>query len=192
MTLRIAPAWAALLALVITLAACGRSPSNASPPSADGGGARAPVEKDFQLVAYQGESILGGRQGQESAFSRVFDQRKPVVLNFWAGQCPPCRAEMPAFQRVAQEFEGRAIFVGVDVGLFTGLGTQDDARRLLEELGIRYPAGYAVNASPLELYNVRNMPTTVFLTASGEVHRTHGGLLLEEQLRSELQRLVAP
>lgn len=179
-----------ILALVVTLgvisACAGPSRGTATPAAGPSPASAVRIEKDFTLVAYQGEPVLSG----EGPFSRVFEQGKPVILNFWAGQCPPCRAEMPEFQRVADEFQGKVIFVGVDVGPFTGLGTHDDARRLLQELGIRYPAGYAVDASPLQLYNVRSMPTTVFLTATGEVSSTTGGILVGSQLRGAVQRLV--
>jgi thiol-disulfide isomerase/thioredoxin len=139
------------------------------------------------MVTYQGEDVLGGKNVK---FSQVFQQKKPVVLNFWAGQCPPCRAEMPEFQEVADEFEGKVIFVGVDVGPFTGLGNHDDAQRLLQELGIRYPAAYAVDNAPLKPYSVRAMPTTVYLSADGKIQATTNGIVREEQLRSQLQSLV--
>ncbi len=151
--------------------------------------AAAPADvKSFALVAYQGEAILGG---QEITFERVFEHGKPVVLNFWAGDCPPCRAEMPAFQRVADEFEGKVRFVGVDVGTFTGLGSHDSGRRLLAELGIHYPAAYATDATALRHYNVRSMPTTVFFDARGHVVDQVPGMVLESQLRSVVGRLVS-
>ena len=141
--------------------------------------------QDFKLVAYQGEAILGGH---DSSFSKVFEQKKPVVLNFWAGNCPSCRLEMPGFQKVASEFSGRVIFVGVDVGPYTGLGNHDDAVSLYKELGITYPLAYAVDDSPLQLYNVQGMPTTVFLTAGGQTNDRVTGILTEDQLRSEIQQ----
>jgi len=136
--------------MLLLLAGC------AALPAAGGSAASGP--RDFDLVLYQGDGVLGEHT---SRFVRVFDQGKPVVLNFWAGQCPPCRAEMPGFQHVADEYRGQVQVVGVDVGEFTGLGTQDDARQLLRELTIHFPAAYAVDASPLQLYNVRAMPTTI-------------------------------
>lgn len=143
---------------------------------------------DFKIAAYQGEELLGGR---EATFATVFAQGKPVVLNFWAGECPPCRAEMPAFQRAADEYRGRVVFVGVDVGPFTGLGSNDDARRLLRELRISYPAARALDAAPLRLYSVRGMPTTIFFSAKGQALDRVSGMMLEDQLRSRLQKLVA-
>ena len=145
---------------------------------------------DFSLVAYQGDAELGGKQ---SKFSKVFEQGKPVILNFWAGNCPSCSVEMPGFQKVSSEFSGKVIFVGLDVGPFTGLGTHEDAVTLARELGIRYPLAYAVDASPLQIYKVQGMPTTIFLDAKGQVVARGHGILSEGQLRSEIQqKLLAP
>ena len=169
------------------------SPTPFHTPAAVANGAgvtqdRAAEVPDFAIVAYQGDDLLGGH---ETTFANVFAHGKPVVLNFWAGLCPPCRAEMPAFQRVADEFAGKVIFVGVDVGPYIGLGSQDDARRLLDELGIRYPAVYAADASPLQLYRVQGMPTTLFLTAEGRLAHRQSGLLLETHLRTRVSALAA-
>ena len=144
--------------------------------------------KDFQIVAYQGDKLLGGK---EVNFSKVFEQGKPVVLNFWAGQCPPCRAEMPAFQKTTDDYQGKVIFVGIDVEPFTNLWDHDDAQALLTDLNIRYPAAYAVDAAPLRLYQVRGMPTTVFLSAQGQVVDQVLGTLSESKLRNHLEKLTA-
>ncbi len=142
---------------------------------------------DFPVVAYQGADLLGGN---ESRFAHVFAQGQPIVLNFWAGLCPPCRAEMPTFQKVADEYSGKVIFVGVDVGPFVGLGSHDDARALLSHLGIRYPVAYAMDASPLRLYQVQGMPTTYFLSAEGKVVHKQTGALPEERLRTLVEALA--
>jgi len=52
---------------------------------------------DFEFTLYQGEEVLGASPVN---FADVLDDGKPVVLKFWGGDCPPCRAEMPGFQRV--------------------------------------------------------------------------------------------
>lgn len=143
---------------------------------------------DFTIIAYQGEDVLGGKT---VTFSKVFNNGKPVVLNFWAGLCPPCRAEMPGFQKVFDQFRDRIVLVGVDIGPFVGLGEHTDAHRLLAELGIHYPAGFVVDATPLKLYQIRAMPTTVFLTARGHIVETGSGMLVESQLRDRIQRLIA-
>ena len=143
---------------------------------------------DFRVVAYQGQDILGG---EEVDFSQVFRHGKPVVLNFWAGQCPPCRAEMPGFQRVYDDLGDEFTMVGVDIGPFMGLGSHDDARRFLKDFDIRYPTAYALRRDPVIDYNVLGMPTTVFLTADGQIFYRRTGFLAEDQLRSKLQDLLA-
>lgn len=143
---------------------------------------------DFTITAYQGEDVLGG---QTVKFSKVLDNGKPVVLNFWAGLCPPCRAEMPGFQKVFDQVRSSAILVGVDVGPFVGLGEHEDAKRLLANLGIKYPAAFAVDATPVKLYQIRAMPTTVFLTPKGRIVDTANGMLVESQMRDKIQRLIA-
>ncbi len=143
---------------------------------------------DFELVAYQGEELLGGR---EAKFSQAFEQGKPVVLNFWAGNCPPCRFEMPSFQAVADKYDGEVVFVGVDVGLFTGLGDHESAKQLLDELDVRYPSAYAVSASALQQYKVVNMPTTIFFDSQGRVVARREGIVLEDELGDIVDQLVA-
>jgi thiol:disulfide interchange protein len=63
-----------------------------------------------------------------------------------------------------------------------------DAVQLYTRLGIQYPLAYAVDASPLQRYAVEGMPTTVFLTAKGQVVDRVTGTLTAEQLRSEIQQ----
>ena len=160
--------------------------------AACGGGSGTPsgaaiAAPDFPIVAYQGEALLGGA---ETRFADVFRLGQPVVLNFWAGQCPPCQAEMPSFQRVADEYQGRVLVVGIDVGRFTALGGQQSARQILADLLITYPAAYAVDDSPLHLYAIRSMPSTIFLDARGQIVERASGVLTEDQLRAQVARLA--
>lgn len=143
---------------------------------------------DFPLEAYQGAEQFGGKQ---STFLQVFAQGQPIVLNFWAGRCPPCRGEMPAFQKVADEYAGEVMFVGIDVGEFIGLGSRDDARMLLAELDIRYPVAVALDASPIRLFQVQGMPTTFFLNRDGTLLHRQTGPLSEDRLRSLVDTLAA-
>jgi thiol-disulfide isomerase/thioredoxin len=163
-----------LAGVLVMLAACGGS-SQSGPAH------------DFGFVAYQG---LGLADGEEASFAALFEQDRPVVLNFWAGQCPPCRAEMPHFQLIAEEYDDRVIILGIDVGVFTMLGSHDDARQLLDEMAITYPAGYAVDDRPLRDYNVTAMPTTIFFSSDGDEVERRAGIILEPELRSKIDRLI--
>ncbi|MDA0769266.1 MAG: TlpA disulfide reductase family protein [Chloroflexi bacterium] len=142
---------------------------------------------DFEFSVYQGEEILGG---DPINFSEILDDGKPVVLNFWAGNCPPCRAEMPALQKVWDAHQDDIIFVGLDVGTFTGLGTKQSAIALLDELNVTYPAGGPPNRTPLVNYSVRSMPTTVFFGADGQPFDRWDGAISEFQMNNIISAML--
>ena len=142
---------------------------------------------DFQFSMYQGDI---GLTSQNAQFQDLFPSDKPVVLNFWAGLCPPCRAEMPGFQRVYDEYQDRVILLGLDIGPYMNLGSNGDARRLLSELNITYPTGYSHNRDPVAQFGVTAMPTTIFLTPDGKVFSTAIGFIDEARLERKIQNLL--
>lgn len=147
----------------------------------------APQAADFEFSAYQGAEKLGG---ETVRFSEILDQGKPVVLNFWAGLCPPCRLEMPDFQEVYEQFDDQILLVGVDVGPFTALGSREDGRALLEHLGVSYPAGTTFDPAVLSDYKVLGMPSTAFITPDGEILRTWTGLLTKGKMVELVEELL--
>jgi thiol-disulfide isomerase/thioredoxin len=186
----------AAIVAAFALAACAPSqpspatsseqPSSAatSSPQSD---ASSQLVSDFQITVYQGEDVLGG---QEVAFSDVLSQGKPVILNFWAGLCPPCRLEMPDLQEVYGEYNDQVLLVGVDVGTFVGLGSEEDGRALLKEVGATYPAGTTSDAEVMRAYEVIGMPTTVFMTPNGEIVQKWTGLLTKDKMEELLEELL--
>ena len=167
----------AALAL-LSVAAC-------SAPDDDGGEAAAIY--DFPIVLYQGADAVGG--GDALMLSDLRGQ--PVALNFWAGLCPPCRAEMPDFQSFADDYAGRVLVVGVDLGQFFSLGSQDDAKALLNDLEVAYPAGYTDDASVVRELLITGLPATLFITADGGLHRKWIGALNEEKLVEIADEMLA-
>ncbi len=142
---------------------------------------------DFPISLYQGDDILGAT---EINFSDLF-QGKLVVLNFWAGLCPPCRAEIPDFQRFHEKFGDRVILFGLDVGPFTGLGSNQNGRELIEELGVSYPAGSTTNGNVVREYRILGMPSTIFMTRDGEIFRSWVGILNEAKLVEITEEMLA-
>ncbi|MEJ2559448.1 MAG: TlpA disulfide reductase family protein [Anaerolineae bacterium] len=157
--------------------------STASQPSSR----RPELAADFQITLYQGQDVLGG---QDVEFSGLLEHEKPVILNFWAGRCPPCRVEMPDFQEMHAEYGEEVILVGVDVGAFTGLGTGEDALALLEEVGATYPAGTTPDPKVVRDYQVIGMPTTIFIKPNGEIFEKWTGLLTRDKLVELTQALI--
>lgn len=142
----------------------------------------------FPIVAYpQGVAAIGAG---ERDFTELLGTGTPVVLNFWAGQCPPCRAEMPAFQKVYDTYGDDFLLLGVDIGPFIGLGSNQSAIDLLAELDITYPTARAIDGRAMRDYNVLGMPTTVFYDGGGVEVARQTGLLTEEALEARVRDLV--
>ena len=155
----------------------------ASSSGSSGEGSSAP---DFEFSLYQGANEIGFREGN---LARLHG--RPVVLNFWAGLCPPCRAEMPQFQVFYEEFKGDIMLLGIDIGIFTGLGSHDDADALLRELGVTYPAGWTDDGSVPRKYGVTAMPTTVFINSGGEIFEKRAGAIDASFLARVTQEMLA-
>ena len=182
----------AMAVLALLLAACGPTSGDAEeqmPSVASGTEIDMSDEKDlapnFTFIMYQGEGEVGG-----SELDLAQLRGKPVVLNFWAGLCPPCRAEMPDLQIFYEQFKDRAILIGIDLGQFTGLGSQNDAEDLLKELGVTYPAGFTNDSSVVKDYKVLGMPTTVFIRADGTIFKKWSGALNEETLAKQTNAML--
>ena len=109
---------------------------------------------------------------------RLSDFRgKPVVLNWYASWCGPCRREIPDFQKAYEALDGEVVFLGVNL--------QEDADRavgLLEVFVADYPALLDTDGAVAVHYRIPGMPTTFFIDAEGVVRASGAGLVTEDAL----------
>ena len=101
----------------------------------------------------------------------------PLVVNFFASWCPPCVREMPEFQEVFERLEGRVAFLGLSQDQ-----SPQDALNLVETTGVTYDVGWDLD---LEVYRATGsiaMPTTAFVSASGQLVDTFAGVLDTDSL----------
>lgn len=116
---------------------------------------------------------------------------KPLVVNFWASWCGPCRQEAPLFERLWREYGERGV-------VFIGVNIQDahaDARAYLSEFGMTYPNGYDEGGRISVDYGVIGIPVTFFINREGVVERRWVGAVREAKLRlwiDELARGATP
>lgn len=143
----------------------------------------------LRVHLYQGQAVFGR---PTVTLADVVGKGEPAIVNFWASNCPPCRLEMPGFQKVYDQEGGRGyVMLGVDVGPQTGLGTHRGAQALIRAEDIRYPVGYAEGDGVMAHFALRGMPTTLFFDASGHQVGRVVGYLDEASLRQRLSRLLA-
>ncbi len=91
---------------------------------------------------------------------------KPVVLNFWASWCGPCKSEMPEFDSKCAELEGQVQFLMVN--LTDGqTETLETARGFVESSGYTFPVLYDLDQAAAMSYGIQAIPTTFFIDAEG-------------------------
>ena len=116
-----------------------------------------PEAPDF--VMYDTE----GKQVRLSDF-----EGKPVVLNFWASWCPPCKGEMPDFEEVFQEQGEEIQFVMVNI-TDGSRETAQSAAVFIEEQGFTFPVYLDSDLDGTSVYGVSSIPTTYFINADGKI-----------------------
>lgn len=110
--------------------------------------------------------------------------RGPAVINIWASWCPPCRKELPAFQRLTERSTDRLRVIGVN--------TQDGrsaAQSIGEDFGLRFPTLFDPD-NRLRLELRRNvLPITLFVDDAGRIrHRDETGALDDAELAALVQQ----
>jgi peroxiredoxin len=146
------------------------------PPSANGpaglAGQKAPV---FEL-----------RDDSGAPVSLTRYRGDVVVMNLWASWCPPCRAEMPDLQRLADAYRGRRLaIVGVNEG-----ETVERARAFAGALKIVFPIWMDDQQRYGRAYGALGLPTTVVIGSNGIVLRGFDGPLSYEQMHDAVSALV--
>lgn len=106
----------------------------------------------------------------------------PLVLNFFASWCGPCRAELPDFEEVSREVTGEVQFLGVNTDF-----EEDAWLRLVADTGVTYPTVFQPSNELFQASEALGMPTTVFVAADGTVEHTFSGALNKATLRQLIQ-----
>jgi peroxiredoxin len=113
-----------------------------------------PTAPDFDLTGPKGESYsLSQWRGQ------------PIIVNFWATWCPPCRAEMPSMQRAWETLEGDGVqLIAINVGEEPG-----EIEAFLERVPVSFPLPMDTDMRVSQAYPMRGLPTTFVVDAEGRL-----------------------
>ena len=175
--------WTVLMVSVVALGAVWTFVSRA-PLAATTGGAPPPSARagfsapDFTLDRLGGgQMVLSGLRG------------KAVIVNLWASWCPPCRAEMPALEKVYRAYQDQGLEV-----LAVNTTAQDSeaaAAAFARDFGLTFPILLDRTGAVSNRYLLRGLPTTFFIDRQGVIREVVvGGPMSEAVIESKVQALL--
>ncbi|MDQ3349523.1 MAG: redoxin domain-containing protein [Acidobacteriota bacterium] len=110
---------------------------------------------------------------------------QPVFLNFWATWCTFCLEEMPDMQRIAEQFDGQLVVLGVNAGDSVASGSG-----FAERIGANYELVYDTEQGVVAGYRVRSMPSSYFIDADGRIVDAHLGFLTWDDMLAKVTALL--
>lgn len=122
---------------------------------------------------------LGGQSVSLSSF-----RGKPVLLNFWASWCPPCRKEMPELQKFHERYGDQIALLGVNWG-----ESAKTVKEFLESFGVRYLNLLDERGTAFVLYRLTGIPESFFIDPEGFIRGVWIGPLTAEEIAKGFARL---
>ena len=173
---------AAIAALVYTLVPNLPAPAefvSAAPASSSAvcGADAKPANLDFTVKDMNGKSVaLSSFKG------------KVIVLDFWATWCPPCKAEIPGFVQLQNEYGAKGLqIVGVSVD-----DTVEKLSPFAAEFKMNYPVLVGLDREDLQdAYGpMWGIPTTYLISRDGKICRKHSGLVGKDRYEQDIKALL--
>ena len=147
----------------------------AAPTGASGAARVSHPANDFTLKTFGGEEItLSDLKGN------------PVVINFWASWCPPCREEASTLERTWREYRVKGVtFIGVNIQ-----DKEEDALAYIAEYNVTYPNGPDLKGRITIDYGVGGIPVTFFIDKDGMISSRWVGAISQSLLKERIEELL--
>jgi len=132
---------------------------------------------DFTVFDYNGNSVN---------LSDFFG--KPIVINFWATWCGPCKMELPDFNTLAEEYKDEVVFMMVNTE--GGRNTTEEIKAFIEDSGYTFPVYFDTEYSAYYTYGLTSIPRSLFIKPSGEINFAFIGVMDEEFIRKNIEEIL--
>jgi cytochrome c biogenesis protein CcmG/thiol:disulfide interchange protein DsbE len=143
------------------------------------------VANDVPAVPSSNTNAASANASSASSLTLSSLRGRPVILDFWATWCPPCKAEAPILEKVSQRFRDRGLVV-------VGVNTSDEdgnARPWILGHHITYPVVFDPNRIATQ-YGVENLPTLIVVSREGKITAMRTGLTSDEELEELVKSVL--
>ena len=156
-----------LLALSLLLVSCGDNPNEG-------------LDEAINIT-------IENLQGEKVTLKDLND--KPIVLNFWASWCPPCKAELGDFEEAYKEYKDKINFVMVDL-VGSNNETKEKALAHIEEMGYTFPVYFDVRGEGSYYYRLESIPRTYFINSDGYIEYKVEQMISASGLEFGIQKIL--
>lgn len=141
------------------------------------------TEVGLQIGQLAPEFELETLTGETARLSDYLGQR--VIVNFWATWCPPCRAEIPDFQKVYDQEDVTILAVNL-----TGSETsKDKVSEFVDDFEMTFPVLMDDQSEVSTLYQVQAYPTSYMIDSNGHIHFSAMGAMNYDLMVQQLERM---
>ena len=114
---------------------------------------------------------------------------KPIVLNFWASWCEPCKAEMDGFQAAYEVYGDRVQFLMVNMTDGTK-ETVETASSFINQKGYTFPVYFDTTSMAALMYGIQSIPATFFIDGAGRIVTYADSMISAEQLHAGIDMIL--
>ncbi len=127
-------------------------------------------------------------KGNNVSFSNF--KGKPVVLNFWASWCPPCKAEMPDYEKMYQQYSAKGV-VFMMVNLTDGdRETTATATKFLKDNHYTFPAYFDLQYDASNVYGISSIPDSIFVDKDGNIANAYQGMIDAPTMKKNIEAIL--
>ena len=143
--------------------------------------------EEEKIVEKAKDFSVTNQDGQIVKLSDYFGS--PIVVNFWATWCSPCKSELPAFEELSKEYDGKVKFMMVN--LTDGYQeTVEIVKEFVNANNYTFPVFFDTEYSASSAYQINYIPETIFIDKDGNMVNKYIGAMNKETLKKYIDTLI--